>query len=232
MAALQKLLALVNGRLAQISPVQTSTGAASAGQIPALGAAGLLDPSMLPATGGVVTAGIVTGHWYGMAPGTNVGSFGPDAGYIDFVLLDLQEALNTYSAIAVNVTTAPTAATTLRLGIFSSIKGAPGDLIFDAGDITITATGVNSLSLSGCPTLQGKVWGAVGNPSTLNGMVITGYSQYNNTAYYKELGALSPFQGSNNTIGYLQGWTFGALPATAAAGQRNGSAIAGCQLQA
>lgn len=167
-----------------------------------------------------------------MAPGSNLATLSPDANYIDFVLLDLQDAANLYSAIAVNVATAPTAATTLRLGIYSSVKGAPGDLIFDAGDITITAAGVNSLSLSGCPTLQGKVWGAVGNPSTLNGMQITGYSQYNNTIYYKDLGALSPFQGSNNTIGYLQSWTFGALPATASAGQRNASAIAGCQLQA
>lgn len=230
--SLQKFLALIGGRSQQVSPVQVSAGAASAGAIPALNASGVIDSTMLPATGGITTSGIVTGNWYGMEPGTGLSSLGPDAGYIDFVLLDLQDAANLYSAIAVNVTTAPTAATTLRLGIFSSIKGAPGDLIFDAGDITITATGVNSLPLSGCPTLQGKVWGAVGNPSTLNGMQITGYGQYGNTIYYKDLGALSPFQNSNNTIGYLQSWTFGALPATAAAGQRNASSIAGCQLQA
>ncbi len=62
MAALQKLLALVNGRLAQISPVQTSAGAASAGLVPALGAGGVLDGSMVaaapPVTG--MPSGFVT----------------------------------------------------------------------------------------------------------------------------------------------------------------------------
>jgi hypothetical protein len=214
------------------APASVSAGASSAGLVPALGSTGLLDSSMLPVNGGIVTTGLVTGYWYGMRPSTVVQNLSPDPGYIDFAILDLQDTLNTYSSIAVNVTTAPTAATTLRLGIFSSINGAPGTLIFDAGDITITATGVNAISLTGCPKLQGQVWGAVGNPSTINGMQITGYSQYGNTVYYKDLGALSPFQTSNNTIGYIKTWTFGSLPATASASSRNGSPIVACQLQA
>jgi hypothetical protein len=211
----------------KLPSTQVSPGAQGAGLIPALASGGILDPSMLP-----LEAGIVTGNWYGMISGTNTTNLEPDAGYIDFVLLDLQNVERLYSSIGIAVTTAPTASTTLRLGIYSSINGTPGNLIFDAGDITITATGTNSISLSGCPALAGKVWGAVGNPSTINGMQIVGYDQYGNTVYSKELGALSPLQGNDNTIGYLQSWNFGALPATASATQRNESAIAACQVQA
>lgn len=68
MAALQKLLALVNGRLAQISPAQTSAGAASAGLVPALGGAGgELDWSMLPDNFQTLSGGVTPGTKLGYA---------------------------------------------------------------------------------------------------------------------------------------------------------------------
>lgn len=46
--ALQSFLALVGGKFSRIFPVQSSTGSASAGAIPALNAAGAIDVTMLP----------------------------------------------------------------------------------------------------------------------------------------------------------------------------------------
>ncbi|MBS3025577.1 hypothetical protein [Acidiphilium multivorum] len=50
--ALQKFLALVSGRIQQLSPVQSSAGSASAGDIVALNSAGQIDPTMLGAASG------------------------------------------------------------------------------------------------------------------------------------------------------------------------------------
>jgi hypothetical protein len=50
--ALQKFLALVSGRIQQLSPVQSSAGSASAGDIVALNSAGQIDATMLGAASG------------------------------------------------------------------------------------------------------------------------------------------------------------------------------------
>ncbi len=57
--ALQKIIALVSGRLAQISPLQASAGSASAGAIVALNSAGQVDSSMLGASSGEASVSVV-----------------------------------------------------------------------------------------------------------------------------------------------------------------------------
>ena len=214
--------------------VQTSAGAADAGKVPILGSNGVLDSSLVPASG-VPTPGIISGNWYGLPAGQATVAPGPDAGYIDFALLDLLDLANVYSNIGVTCATAPSAATTLRLGLYTSVNGAPASLIFDAGNISITATGTNSLSLSGCPAISGPIWGAIGCTTT-NGISLNGYSQYNTTGLVKLLGAVSPLSNSDNLVGWLQsGYTGGALPASispSSLSARTRSAIVALAVQA
>jgi hypothetical protein len=47
--SVQRFLAMVAGKLAELVPLTSSAGAASAGSIPALNASGLIDTTMLPA---------------------------------------------------------------------------------------------------------------------------------------------------------------------------------------
>ena len=46
--ALQKILAIISGRTGEYAPAQTSSGVATAGQVIASNASGVLDPSFLP----------------------------------------------------------------------------------------------------------------------------------------------------------------------------------------
>lgn len=55
----KKILTQSSGRLAEYAAVQSSAGAANAGDVPALDATGRLDPSMMPVGLGADTASIV-----------------------------------------------------------------------------------------------------------------------------------------------------------------------------
>lgn len=57
--ALQKFIALVAGRLSQISPLQASAGSGSAGAIVALNSAGQIDSTMLGASSGEASVSVL-----------------------------------------------------------------------------------------------------------------------------------------------------------------------------
>ncbi len=190
-------------------------------------------PVPAPASGGS-SFGIIAGNWYGLGAGQVVGAVGPDAGYIDYAPLILSDVAHSYAAIGVSVNTAPSVSTTIRLGIFSDLNGEPGPLLWDAGDVALTATGTNAIPLTGAPAFQGKVWGAIGFPSAVNGLQLLGYSEYGSTALAPYLGTVSPLSTSDNLVGYIGGsYSYGPLPANAVnLSQRTGSSISALALQA
>jgi hypothetical protein len=182
--------------------------------------------------------GVATGRWYGYRNSQSPASVSPDAGQIDYAPLFLGKP-HLYQNIAVYVSTAPTASTQLRLGLYADADGAPGALIWDAGTVTITGPTQAVLSLAGAPPLWGCIWGAIGSPSTINGMDLLGYNQYNNPSNADAMGTNSdPFWSSGGStaaiVGYTQsGFTFGALPSVCSgAAIRDQSAMAAVQLQA
>ena len=74
--ALQKLLALASGKIAEYSPLQVSAGAGSAGAIPALNSAGQIDLTMMPTGIGPDTASILASEALAAAALVNVWSNG------------------------------------------------------------------------------------------------------------------------------------------------------------
>lgn len=152
MAGLQKFLALIGGRASQVSPVQASAGAASAGAVVATNAGGLIDPSfgVLP-TAGLPGFGSIPG--YGDACGalnaTNLGenNFGLN-GWRNYFPFRWEGPLSITSATIV-ITGATSTASTLLLSIMQLAAGPELTTL-----ATITASAAFNAAVAGVQTLS------------------------------------------------------------------------------
>lgn len=207
------------------SPVLTSAGAASAGLVPALGTNGLLDWSATGKTSKSAPV-LISGNWYDDSSQSTSAYTGWTSLYLFIPVFS--PVAHTYQNAAIYCTTAPTAATSFRIGFYADTGScSPGSLIVDQGAISVTTTGAQATGV-GVSLPQGWSWACIGTPSTMNGGAFAGISQNSNV-----------FKGfnSNSTAfdwGYVRGqygvtitggaYTTGnALPATAVSGGWNGA---------
>jgi len=197
------------------SPILSSAGAASAGQIPALNNNGVLD--------GTLTKGLLPlqpGEYY-LNPNGGLFSYSPQASKLYFIWFPVPNEI-TLKTMQLSSYGTPSAAISFRFGVYSAdqITGAPSNLLSDLGSVTISTNTTPSLSFpnSGLDVVAPGVWLAVGMPSTLSGWSAVCFNAPHNIGFPSDQ---SPNIGNiNNAIIYcgysISSWTFGPMPATAA----------------
>lgn len=206
-------------------PTQTSAGAASAGLLTALGASGVLDSSLVPASTAVEGYPYPTGSFLTPAA-NNVTNYTPDASKLFFVWIPLK-VTQPVTGMTIESWAAPSASISLRGGLYlpnASANGAPGSLIIDAGDFTFSTNTDPVWNFATAQSLDVPgVWAAVGTPSNLQSwqwVMFQGPYSPNAIglpAALSSWGSLLPDQ-SNTPGGYaISNWTYGALPADGSA---------------
>jgi len=111
--------------------------------------------------------------------------------------------------IGINVTTAGAAGAKVRVGLYSSSDGEPGDLVLDSGDLIATSTGFKSVgSALSVPLRPGWYWAAI----VCNDLTI-GFSSLNYN-YFRQIIGWTSSAVMNPTVVY-EIHVYAALPASA-----------------
>jgi hypothetical protein len=198
-------------------PGVESAGAASAGLIPALGPSGVIDASVLGQVPGAPY--YIPGMWYDNASAGGVAFSARTSTYVYSPIYVAAD--HTFTGLATYCMTAPTAAFTMRLGVYlDNGAGAPGELAIDAGNVSVSAAGPYALTGLSFLLPRGYNWLCLGTPSTLNSGAMIGISQSAQGSDITCLtGKTTPFEYRQSGY-YLEnlaagGYAGGALPATA-----------------
>lgn len=118
------------------------------------------------------------------------------------------------AALAIQCTTAPTASTSVELGIYDGTNGVPGALLLDAGAVSLAA-GVVSISIATPPLIDvPNVFLAVGTPATANGAQLAALGAGYNNADWLLAESLGSSQGAATiNFGYEASYGGSSLPA-------------------
>ena len=160
----------------------------------------------------------VAGNYYG-TPGTNA----PAANaYTDIIFATPLRWRGPAAPVSLSIycSTAPTSAVAYELGIYDGTLGVPGALLWDAGSISVSAVGMQTLSPASPPVIDvPNVYLACGVPGAINGIQLwavgTGYNGAEQLLLERQGLAVAPAT-SSNPVGYYGTGTYtgGALPAT------------------
>lgn len=128
-------------------------------------------------------------------------------------------ATTTFDRIACEVTSAGSAGSVTRLGIYNNDNGAPGSLVLDAGTVATTSTGVQTITINQQLTRKWYWLAAVsqGSPSTDP----THRTATDTNVFIKKCSAASLLARGS----YLASGITGALPASAGASLSTGVMI-------
>lgn len=165
------IITRAGGYLKALAGITTSAGAADAGKVPILGANGVLDSSLVPASGGsaAILSG-VTGLWWPNALGVNDSLYGDQGSYS---WQGWQQLLpfwwlggDPIKAIGINITTAASTPGTILAGMMKPTGPSAGNqtatLISDltsANGIPTGTTGFQTATLASPLTLApGLYW--------------------------------------------------------------------------
>lgn len=217
------ILTLAAGRLKTLAGITSSAGSADAGKVPILGTNGVLDASLVPASGGGTVEGYPypTGSFLTPAA-SSVTTYAPDASKLFFVWIPLRDT-QPVTGLTVQSYATPSASISLRGGVYlpdATKNGAPGSLITDAGDFTFS-TNTNPLwNFAATETLDAPgVWVAIGTPANLQSwqwVMFQGPYSPNAIGLPAALGSWGsglPNQSSTPGGYVINNWTYGALPA-------------------
>lgn len=145
-----------------------------------------------------------SGRYYGTFKSGAISSLTTSSNNLYAVPIFIHTA-QTFSAIGVYVTTA--VASKIRMGIYTNISGLPGNLVLDAGEVTVTLALAQQYDLSISQTLNsGWYWLAL----VANGInVITALSANN------LVGSMLGYPDANTEAPRIsKSFTYGALPAS------------------
>lgn len=164
----KKFLRLISGAITEVLGVQTSAGAANAGDIPALDASGRLDNSMLPVGIGADTASIATSENLSAGDYVNIwNSTGAKARKADATVAGKEAHGFVLSAV-----TSPASATIYFEGLNTAVTGQSVGVVFltttpGVGGAAIPSAAGNIVQKIGICTSATSVNFEAGEPITL-----------------------------------------------------------------
>lgn len=156
----------------------------------------------------------IAGNWYS-APGSSAGAAISNTDTLSAHPFRWRGPAKP-AALAVQCTTAPTAATSFELGIYDGTNGVPGALLLDAGAVSVSAAGVASITIATPPLIDvSNVFLCVGTPATGNGAQLAALGGGYNNADWLLAESLGSAQGAAMiNFGYSASYGGSALPAT------------------